>query len=102
MMEGISAGVVLLTWPMEADHYLNAKLLVDEMGVAVKVCEGDDGVPDSAELGKVIDESMTDVEGPQRAKVKELRDKAFAAVSAGGSSRKDLDELVKELHLLLN
>ncbi|XP_015895255.3 UDP-glycosyltransferase 89A2 [Ziziphus jujuba] len=100
LMEGITAGVMLLIWPMEADHYINAKLLEEEMGVAIKVCEGDDGVPDSAELGKVIDESMRNVDGPQRVKVKELRDKTFQAVSDGGPSRKDLDELVKELRLL--
>ncbi|KAH7516158.1 hypothetical protein FEM48_Zijuj10G0105500 [Ziziphus jujuba var. spinosa] len=69
-------------------------------GMAVKVCEGDDGVPDSAELGKVIDESMNNVNGPQRVKVKEVRDKAVQAVSVDGSSSKNLDELVKELRLL--
>ncbi|KAH7516157.1 hypothetical protein FEM48_Zijuj10G0105400 [Ziziphus jujuba var. spinosa] len=77
-------------------------LLVDEMGVALKVCEGDDGVPDSAELGKVIDESMCNVDNSHRVKVREMRDQAFEAVSDTGSSCRDLDQLVKELRLLLN
>ncbi|XP_015895260.3 UDP-glycosyltransferase 89A2 [Ziziphus jujuba] len=102
LMEGIAAGVMIFTWPMEADHYLNSKLLVDEMGVALKVCEGDDGVPDSAELGKVIDESMCNVDNPHRVKVREMRDQAFEAVSDTESSCRDLDQLVKELRLLLN
>ncbi|KAM1497877.1 hypothetical protein ACFXTH_020902 [Malus domestica] len=66
------------------------------MGVGVKVCEGADGVPDSAALGKAIAESMSG-ESPEKVRAKELRDKAVAAVGDGGSSSKDLDELVKEL-----
>ncbi|KAM1065281.1 hypothetical protein COP2_021343 [Malus domestica] len=66
------------------------------MGVAVKVCEGANRVPDSAELGKAIAESMSG-ESTEKVRAKELRDKAVAAVGDGGSSSKDLDELVKEL-----
>ncbi|XP_015895252.2 UDP-glycosyltransferase 89A2 isoform X2 [Ziziphus jujuba] len=98
-LEGIVAGVMILAWPMEADQFVNARLLVEDMGMAVKVCEGGDGVPDSDELGKLIAESMT-LDCPEKVKAKEMKDKAFAAVKDGGSSSKDLDELVRELHLL--
>ncbi|KAH7516154.1 hypothetical protein FEM48_Zijuj10G0105100 [Ziziphus jujuba var. spinosa] len=55
-------------------------------GSVLYVCFGrGDGVPDSAELGKVIAETMS-LDAPQRLKVKEVRDKAFAAVNEGGSS----------------
>lgn len=30
-------GLTLLTWPMEADQFITMELLVEEMGVAVKV-----------------------------------------------------------------
>lgn len=99
VLEAIVAGVLILGWPMEADQFVNAKLLAEDMGVAVKVCEGDNAVPDPAELGKVISESMTR-ETPEKVRAKELRDKAFAAVGSGGSSSKHLDELVKELDQL--
>ncbi|KAM1722333.1 hypothetical protein ACFX11_021067 [Malus domestica] len=99
VLEAIVAGVLVLGWPMEADQFVNARLLVEDMGVAVKVCEGEDAVPEPAELGKAIAEAMTG-ETPVKVRAKELREKAFAAVGGGGSSSKDLDEFVKELNQL--
>ncbi|XP_022724974.1 UDP-glycosyltransferase 89A2-like [Durio zibethinus] len=96
VLEGIVGGVVILAWPMEADQYLNARLLVDDMGVAVRVCEGADSVPDSDELGRAIAEPMTEG-GGVKAKAKDLKDKALAAMSDAGSSMKDLDRFVEEL-----
>ncbi|KAF3431646.1 hypothetical protein FNV43_RR26377 [Rhamnella rubrinervis] len=98
-LEAIVAGVMILGWPMEADQFVNARLLVDNMGAAVRLCEGGDTVPDSAELGKVIAESMS-VDRPEKLKAKELKDKAFAAVGEGGSSSKDLAEFMKDLEQL--
>ncbi|XP_015866970.3 UDP-glycosyltransferase 89A2 [Ziziphus jujuba] len=99
-LEGIVAGVMILAWPMEADQFVDAMLLVEDMGVAVKVCEGADGVPDSAELAKAIAESMS-LDAPQKVKAKELKEKALEAVKEGGSSLKDLDKFVKELEQLI-
>ncbi|KAI9126653.1 hypothetical protein K1719_002249 [Acacia pycnantha] len=58
VLEGILAGVMILGWPMEADQFVNAKLLVDDKGVAVRVCEGADSVPDPEELGRIISKSV--------------------------------------------
>ncbi|KAL3830587.1 hypothetical protein ACJIZ3_019389 [Penstemon smallii] len=95
-LEAIGAGVMILGWPMEADQFINAKLLVDYKGAAFRVCEGGDTVPDPVELGKVISESMHgDV--VERVRAKELREKAWEAIKVGGSSSRDLDVLVQEL-----
>ncbi|MBA0698389.1 hypothetical protein Goari_021879 [Gossypium aridum] len=96
VLEGIVGGVMILAWPMEADQFLNARLLVDNIGVGVRVCEGADSVPDSDELGRAIAEFMTEG-GGMKAKEKDLKEKALAAVSHGGSSMKDLDRFVEEL-----
>ncbi|TYI34261.1 hypothetical protein ES332_A04G189300v1 [Gossypium tomentosum] len=96
VLEGIVAGVMILAWPMEADQFLNARLLVDNIGVAVRVCEGADSVLDSDELGRAITEVMTEG-GGMKANAKDLKEKALAAVSHGGSSMKDLDRFVEEL-----
>ncbi|GMN71451.1 hypothetical protein TIFTF001_051836 [Ficus carica] len=96
VLEAAVAGVRILAWPMEADQHVNARLLVEDMGVAVRVCEGAEGVPDAVELGNVVAEAMSG-EAPEKARVKELRDAASSAVREGGSSAKDLDELVREL-----
>ncbi|XP_044490123.1 UDP-glycosyltransferase 89A2-like [Mangifera indica] len=95
-LEAIVGGVMILAWPMEADQFVNAKLLVDDMGVAVRVCEGAESVPDSAELGGIISESFSEV-GQVKIKAKELKEKALAAVESGGSSYRELDRLVQEL-----
>ncbi|PIA57609.1 hypothetical protein AQUCO_00600378v1 [Aquilegia coerulea] len=99
VLEGIVAGVMLFAWPMEADQFINARLLVHDMGVAVKVCEGVDTVPDSAELACFLRESMSE-KGVEKVRAMELRDKAFGAVKEGGSSMNDLNSLVKELRAL--
>lgn len=99
VLEAIVGGVLILGWPMEADQYVNAKMLVEDMGVAIQVCEGADGVPDPTQLGKVIAESLSG-DSAEKVRAKELRDKAFGAVKDGGSSLKDLDELVKQLSQL--
>ncbi|CAI9284063.1 unnamed protein product [Lactuca saligna] len=93
-LEGISAGVMLLTWPMGADQYADEKLLVDELSVGKRACEGrPDNVPDSVELARLLDESMSE-EILERVKVKELSQAAKKAVN-GGSSIRDLDMFVK-------
>ncbi|KAJ6899499.1 UDP-glycosyltransferase 89B1 [Populus alba x Populus x berolinensis] len=60
VLEGIVAGAMILAWPMEADQFIDARLLVEELGVGVGACEGTATVPDSEELAKVIRESMSE------------------------------------------
>ncbi|XVF85727.1 hypothetical protein PTKIN_Ptkin17bG0140600 [Pterospermum kingtungense] len=99
VLEGIVGGVMILAWPMEADQFVNARLLVEDMGVGVRVCEGADSVPDSDELGRVIGVSMSEG-GRVKEKAKELKEKALEAVTNGGSSVNDLVRLVGELRQL--
>ncbi|KAF7124318.1 hypothetical protein RHSIM_Rhsim12G0070100 [Rhododendron simsii] len=96
LLEGVVAGVMILAWPMEADQFVDARLLVEDMGAAVRVCEGADSVPDSVELARTIAESMSE-NTAQKVKAKELNDKAIEAVKVGGSSWKELEALVREL-----
>lgn len=98
LLEAIVAGVVLMAWPMEADQFVNARLLVDDVGAAVRVCEGADTVPDPESLSRVIAGSMRG-DTRERVKAKELRDKALAAIAPGGSSAKDFDALGNQLAL---
>lgn len=99
ILEGITAGVTLLTWPMMADQYINARLVVEEAGVGVRVCEGWDSVPNSDELAQIIKKT---VKGNQmeRLKARELRKEALDAVKEGGSSSKNLKGLVEALNKL--
>ncbi|KAL7149250.1 hypothetical protein ABFS83_05G026700 [Erythranthe nasuta] len=96
VLEAMSAGAMILGWPMEADQFVNAKLLVEYKGAAVLVAEGGGTVPDSDELARKIAESMRGG-GVEKVRALELRDKAWEAINVGGSSNRDLDRLVQEL-----
>lgn len=91
--------MTLLAWPMGADQFVNARLLVEDTGVAVRVCEGLETVPDSAKLARAVAESLSGSR-PERVRAMEMKKFALDAVKEGGSSYSDLDGLVKELSAL--
>ncbi|KAH0753630.1 hypothetical protein KY290_023900 [Solanum tuberosum] len=95
MLEAIVAGVVILGWPMEVDQFINTWLLVDNMKTSVRVCEGSDSMPDPIELGRRINEAINNDLLKERAQ--KMRDEAYEAVKIGGSSKTDLDFIVREL-----
>ncbi|KAJ4843866.1 hypothetical protein Tsubulata_039307 [Turnera subulata] len=97
VLEAITVGgVVMLTWPLGADQYSNEQLLVDELGVGIRVGAGTKKIPDSHELARMFTESIEE-KLSQRVKAKKLREAALNAVN-GGSSQKDLNDLVKRLN----
>ncbi|KAF5933862.1 hypothetical protein HYC85_030033 [Camellia sinensis] len=96
VLEGISTAVLMLTWPINADQFTDAKLLVDQLGVAIRACEGgSQNAPDVDELTRVLGELVI-MSQPERARVMQLCKVARNAVK-GGSSTRDLEELVKQL-----
>ncbi|XAR48736.1 hypothetical protein NMG60_11031651 [Bertholletia excelsa] len=95
-LEAITAGVLMLTWPLGADQFINAKLLVDELGVAVIFFEdGNRTTPDPAELSRLLGESVSG-KWPERPRVMELS-KAAKEAPGGGSSSRDMEALVQQL-----
>ncbi|KAF8037483.1 hypothetical protein BT93_B0393 [Corymbia citriodora subsp. variegata] len=92
-LEGLSAGMVMLTWPMGAEQFVNAKLLVDELGVGIRVGEGSEMVLEAAEMARVLAESLRG-DLPQRVRAEEVSRAARDAVR-GGSSDKDLSDFVR-------
>ncbi|KAF8760601.1 hypothetical protein HU200_009999 [Digitaria exilis] len=92
----VSAGVAMLTWPMGADHFVN-RMLLREAGVAIDVAEGADAVPDAAQMAKAIATAVGDEGKPIRERAVELGREAVAAVAEGGSSHRDLQELIRLL-----
>ena len=80
--------------------FINANLLVDQLGVAVRFFEdGTRTTPNSAELARLLSESVGGCKS-RRDRVMELRNATSEAIK-GGSSSIDMDELVKKLHGLL-
>ncbi|KAF8389882.1 hypothetical protein HHK36_024400 [Tetracentron sinense] len=96
VLEGLIAGVPLLAWPLGADQFSNATLLVDQLRVAIRVCEGAETIPNSAELARAITELVGEKRS-EKVRVMEVRRAALVAIKEGGSSFNDLDGLVKHL-----
>nr|AFJ53022.1 UDP-glycosyltransferase 1 [Linum usitatissimum] len=96
VLEGIVAGVPMLAWPMGADQFIDATLLVEELKMAVRVCEGKESVPDSEVVASKLSELMEE-DREERKLAKELSLAAKEAVSEGGSSVKDMESLVEQL-----
>ncbi|PON46414.1 UDP-glucuronosyl/UDP-glucosyltransferase [Parasponia andersonii] len=89
---------VMLTWPMGADQYTNAKLVVEQAGAGVRVGEGTRMIPDPTELARLLVRSLEGSNGSERVRAREISRAAMEAVAQGGSSDKDLDELVNRLN----
>ncbi|KAL8040794.1 hypothetical protein ABFX02_10G122500 [Erythranthe guttata] len=96
-LESIVAGVPMLTWPMGADQFLNATLLVDQLDIAVRVCEGDESALDSDDLVKFLEETRGEKWAEKKARAKALSKAAFDAMSEGGSSFNNLEGFVRSL-----
>uniref|UniRef100_M1CAF0 Glycosyltransferase n=1 Tax=Solanum tuberosum TaxID=4113 RepID=M1CAF0_SOLTU len=97
-LESLIAGVPMLTWPMGADQFANANLLVDEHEVAIRACEGAQTVPNSDELSKLLMEAVqgNKVE-ERRLRASEIRKVAINGIKEGGNSFKELAAFVKHL-----
>ncbi|XVF49884.1 hypothetical protein PTKIN_Ptkin04bG0052200 [Pterospermum kingtungense] len=97
-LEGIAAGVVMVTWPMGADQFFNTELLVDQCGVGIRLGESTEKIPEASKVARVLVESL-DGSRQERTRAKKLSETALSAVK-GGSSYKDLDSLVKAVNEL--
>ncbi|KAI7731166.1 hypothetical protein M8C21_006574, partial [Ambrosia artemisiifolia] len=101
VLESICAAVPIIAWPLAAEQPLNAKFVVEEMkiGVRVESCDGSvKGFVKWEGLEKTVKELMEGVKGKEvRKKVKEISDTAIKAVEDGGSSWRALNELIVEL-----
>ena len=90
-MESLKHGVPIIGWPMYAEQKMNATMLSDEAGVAVKMpVVGDKGetlVVGRDEIERVVRMVMEGEEGKRiRSRAKDLKVSARAALCCGGLS----------------
>ncbi|MQL96514.1 hypothetical protein Taro_029204 [Colocasia esculenta] len=107
VLEGLSAGVPILAWPMIAEQPLNAKYVVEELGAGLRVrepaktaAEGTGGLVGRMEICEGVKKIMGgggEKGMKARERAVELAKAARAAVVAGGSSQHCLGQLVEEL-----
>jgi coniferyl-alcohol glucosyltransferase len=100
-LESITNGVPMIAWPLYAEQRMNATLLTEELGVAVrsKVLPSKK-VVGRQEIEKMVRTIMEEEErNAIRARVKELKQSAERALSMGGSSFNALSELANQLEV---
>uniref|UniRef100_A0A0D9XCK7 Glycosyltransferase n=1 Tax=Leersia perrieri TaxID=77586 RepID=A0A0D9XCK7_9ORYZ len=101
VLESVTAGVPLAVWPMNFDQPFNARLLVDELKIALMVWTSDsimrDLVP-SEEISRVVRELMLGEVGAEATNnVSKLSTLAQIAMEKGGSSWEAVREMINEL-----
>ncbi|WOL09008.1 hypothetical protein Cni_G17761 [Canna indica] len=105
-LEGISAGVPMITWPHFADQFLNEKMAVDVLEVAVSLGVkeptnwGVDDVPfvvPRDEVERAVRRLMDDGEEgrARRGRARKLGEKAKEAMEEGGSSHANMAHLIE-------
>ncbi|KAJ9540972.1 hypothetical protein OSB04_027478 [Centaurea solstitialis] len=101
VLESICWKVPILAWPMMAEQHLNARMVVEEIkiGLRVETCDGSvRGFVKADGLKKMVKELMEGQNGKEvRKKVEEIGEGAQKAMAEGGSSWRTLNELVHEL-----
>ncbi|OVA07609.1 UDP-glucuronosyl/UDP-glucosyltransferase [Macleaya cordata] len=100
-MESVCASVPILAWPMAADQYLNARMVVEHLGVGVRVLARNGsvrGFVSSRSVENMVRELMEGEKGKEvRNKAKEVGEAARMAMEEGGSSWRSLDLLIEEV-----
>ncbi|KAL2454216.1 UDP-glycosyltransferase 90A1 [Abeliophyllum distichum] len=99
VLESICSEVPILAWPMMAEQQLNAKMVVEEIKIGLRV-ESRNGIIEAESLKNKVKELMEGENGNEvRKKVKEVAEAARNSIKDGGSSWHTLSQLIKEIHL---
>ncbi|KAL3514606.1 hypothetical protein ACH5RR_027323 [Cinchona calisaya] len=95
-LESLSNGVPIMAWPLYSEQKMNATLLTEEVGVAIKPeVEAGKKVIGRKEIERVVRVIMEGEEGKiMRRKAKELKESAEKALRFGGSSYNSVSHVV--------
>ncbi|KAH7835863.1 hypothetical protein Vadar_030621 [Vaccinium darrowii] len=102
-LEGISAGVPMVTWPVFAEQFFNEKLVTEILRIGVSVgnlkwSRTASGVK-REEIGKAVRRVMVGEEAAEmRTKARGFKEMAKKVVEEGGSSYTNLNDLICELN----
>ncbi|MCL7030530.1 hypothetical protein MKW94_021056 [Papaver nudicaule] len=110
ILEGVSAGVPMITWPIFAEQFHNENFVTQVLKIGIPVgvekwnswIEAEEVGPRKDKIANVVSLLMGDGEEAQnmRRRAKELSEKARKAVKEGGSSYENLTALIQELKMV--
>lgn len=99
-LEGIRAGVPMLTFPLIWDQYPNSKLIVDDWQVGLRLKDEKRDIIVREEVASIIGRLMdlgTEESKELRGRVAELKEKSHAALREKGSSAVNFDAFVDKI-----
>ncbi|KAM1062919.1 hypothetical protein ACFX2I_027146 [Malus domestica] len=101
-LESITNGVPMITWPLYAEQRMNATLLTEELGVAVRsMIPPWKKVVEREEIEEMVRKIMEDKEGfALRDRVKKIKESGAKALEKGGSSYNALSQFAKHSELM--
>ncbi|PIA52862.1 hypothetical protein AQUCO_01000614v1 [Aquilegia coerulea] len=109
ILEGICAGVPLITWPVFAEQFNNENLVTQVLKIGIPVgnevwtlwIEPEDVLATKDKIEQVVTRLMGKGEEAEdmRHRARELGERAKKAVEEGGSSYTDLTSLIEELRV---
>ncbi|CAH2075728.1 unnamed protein product [Thlaspi arvense] len=110
VIEGATAGLPMITWPLYAEHFYNERLVIQVLGIGVGLGKKQWSqwvwdFPENEVVGRLTIEDtvrrVMDAEDPAakmiREKARALGKKAHEAMEEGGSSYQNLTVLIQEL-----
>ncbi|XP_031113032.1 anthocyanidin 3-O-glucosyltransferase 5-like [Ipomoea triloba] len=99
-LESIVHGVPIIAWPLYAEQKMNAAMLSEEVGVAVRPAPAaGEEVIGRAEIERVVRLAMEGKEAiAMKLRVKELKESALVALNEGGQSYNNISSFA---HILL-
>ncbi|KAK1587513.1 hypothetical protein Q3G72_018640 [Acer saccharum] len=98
-MESVVNGVPMIAWPLYAEQKMNATMLTEELGVAVRSKEFlTNSIVEREEIERMVRRIIVDKEGDgMRSRVKDAQYSAHKALSIVGSSYNSLSKVAKKL-----
>nr|CAB3446249.1 unnamed protein product [Digitaria exilis] len=97
--ESMAAGVPMIAWPMYAEQRMNAVILSDTVGVALRLRERPvDGLVPREEIAAAVRELMEEEKKGRamRGRARDVQEAAVKAWAPEGSSRRKLEQLAGE------
>jgi hypothetical protein len=99
VLEGITAGVPMLCWPLYAEQKMNKVFMVEEYGVGVEMVGWQQGLVTAEEVEAKVRLVMESEKGEQlRAQVMAHKEAADMAWKDGGSSRAAFGKFLVDVH----
>ncbi|XP_022889365.1 UDP-glycosyltransferase 73C5-like [Olea europaea var. sylvestris] len=98
-LEGVCAGVPMITWPMFAEQFYNEKFIVHVLGIGVRIgVEKSGGFVEGDQVKRAIERLMNEGEGEERRKrALKLGETAKEAVEEGGTSYLNISMLIQDV-----